>query len=98
METLKVQAVNQCVSKEVTEAIRDELIVGGLSTGTLTIERSGDSDFLSGVWQENGIIPVAMKICDPKNDVELTRKAAREFLLLWRESTGARPPRPRKRR
>jgi hypothetical protein len=98
METLKVQAANQCLREEMMTVLRAELIKGGLIAGTFVVERSPDSDFLSVVWQEDGKVPVSMKICDPRDDAELGRKAAREFLVKWREAAEVRPSRPRRRR
>ena len=86
MEKLKVQTVNQCVSQEMAEVLWSELADGGLRGGEFMVEPEPDSDFLSLVWREEGLLPVAMKVCDPRNDLELTRKTARQFLMRWREA------------
>ena len=80
-----MQALNQCMSQEMAEVLWSELAEGGLRGGELTVEPGPNSDLLSVLWREAGLIPVAMKICDPRNDAELARKAAREFLVRWRE-------------
>jgi hypothetical protein len=63
--------------------------------GEFTVEPEPDSHFLSLVWREDGAIPVAMKVCDPRNDRELTRKTAQQFLMKWREVSTVEGEHPR---
>ena len=84
MRELNVVAVGDSIPAEFAQLFKMQLDSAGMTSGTVLIESAEGAECLRMLWVEEGVIPVAMKICDPKGDAVLTRKAAEAFVNRWR--------------
>jgi hypothetical protein len=86
MSNLAFQSVELNLPTDVVAAMREELMNGGPSSGTVLVGGvAAMPEVLYILWHRAGEVPVSITVRDPREDVTMARLAAREFLNKWRE-------------